>query len=94
MHTALAVGGGAPQTTPPDPQNLQAPNGGGQQVKNRDIVRRDNPEGQQGERADPIEEVYATPVQNLMAAVVLFDDVPIEGNTLEEMSLRWGITLV
>jgi hypothetical protein len=29
-----------------------------------------------------------------MAAVMQFEDVLIEGNTLEQMFLRWGITLV
>jgi hypothetical protein len=89
-----AAGGGAPRTTPPEQQNSQAPNGGVQRVENHNVVRRDNAEGQKGEQADPGEEIYATPVQNLMAAAALFEDVPIEGNTPEQMSLRRGVTLI
>jgi hypothetical protein len=33
-----AAGGGAPRTTPPERQNLQAPSGGGQRFKNHNIV--------------------------------------------------------
>jgi hypothetical protein len=38
MHATPAAGKGAPRITPPERQNLQAQNGGGQQVENCDIT--------------------------------------------------------
>jgi hypothetical protein len=44
-RAAPATGGGAQRTTPPERQNPQAPNGGGQRVEQHNDVRRDNAEG-------------------------------------------------
>jgi hypothetical protein len=49
---------------------------------------------QSGESEAPPEDVYATLVQNLIAAAVLFEDVAIKGDRPQDLTLRRGLTLV